>query len=187
MLDNQELLRRQRRNLRIVLVLSLIGSAYGFINNLFTCIALPFLTSQYQAGVMEGPIALMCNMAGVPADLFKASFEEMLAVPRTFYLISGLLYGCSLAGVILMFCFKKNGFHFYTIAQLLILIVTILFLGKSHVPLGDIMFTALFIGYYFLSLKNLGIINTPAESQLTQEPESQKNSEEDDPENTNEN
>lgn len=183
MLDNQELLRRQRRNLRIVLVLSMIGSSYCFINNFFTFVALPFLSSQYQAGVMEGPIALICGMAGVPADLFKASFEEMLSVPRPFYLVSSLLYGCSLAGAILMFCFKKNGFHFYTIAQLLILIVTILFLGKSHVPLGDIMFTALFIGYYFLSLKNLGIINAPTEVQQSQEPDNRENNDEDNQEN----
>lgn len=85
--------------------------------------------------------------------------EQFFETPRSFFLCSALLFALSLTGVILMWNLRKSGFHFYTLAQLLILLVTLLFLGRERVPLGDIMFTLLFITYYYIALRNLGVFS----------------------------
>ena len=45
---------------------------------------------------------------------------------------------------------------FFQHERLIHLIVTVLFLGKAYLALGNIMITALFIAYYFLHLRQLG-------------------------------
>ncbi len=160
MTDSDNLMARQQRNLRIVLVLSIIGSGYCFINYLYMGAALPTLSRLFNEGTMAGSLAACSRMFGVDPQTFSAAFEEMIAVPRMFYFAAALLYGVSLAGVIVMWRLRRVGFHLYTIAQLLILICTIVFLGRSHVGLGDIMFAALFIGYYFIALKSMGVFDS---------------------------
>ena len=51
---------------------------------------------------------------------------------------------------------RRSGFHFYAIAQLLMLVLPLLFMGKGFLGLGDVMFTALFLLIYYLQLKSLG-------------------------------
>ncbi|MCR5424782.1 MAG: hypothetical protein K6E93_08520 [Bacteroidales bacterium] len=160
MTDSNNILDRQQRNLRIVLVLSIIGSGYCLIDYLYMGIALPILERLFQDGTMAGPLAATSRMFGVDPQTFSTAFEEMLGVPRVFYFMGALLYGVSLAGVILMWRLRRVGFHLYAIAQLLMLICTIVFLGRSHVGLGDIMFTVLFIGYYFIALKSMGVFDS---------------------------
>ena len=56
-----------------------------------------------------------------------------------------------------MWNLRRIGFHLYTLSQLLVLVVTVLFLGKEHLLLGDVMFTLLFVIYYYFSLRRLGV------------------------------
>jgi hypothetical protein len=104
--------------------------------------------------------------------------EQLFETPRSFFLCSALLYGLSLAGVILMWNLRKSGFHLYTLAQLLILLVTLLFLGRERVPLGDIMFTLLFITYYYVALRNLGVFSKGSEVQTSTDENEEDSSEE---------
>jgi hypothetical protein len=55
-----------------------------------------------------------------------------------------------------MWKLRRSGFHFYAIAQLLMLVLPLLFMGKGFLGLGDVMFTALFLLIYYLQLKSLG-------------------------------
>ena len=90
--------------------------------------------------------------------------EQFFETPRSFFLCSALLYALSLTGVILMWNLRKIGFHLYTLAQLLVMLVTLLFLGRERLPLGDIMFTLLFVIYYYLALRNLGVFSRGGET-----------------------
>jgi hypothetical protein len=133
------------KSLHIVLVLTYIGSGCMFVGNFLMGIMLPSMNQLYDAGSIKMP------------EIYAEQVETSLAVPQPYYLISSALYALSLAGAIMMWKLRKNGFHFYTTAQLLIIATGIIFMGREGVMLGDIMLSVLFIGYYFLMLRNLGI------------------------------
>ena len=141
----QQIFTARRRSLRIILVLSFIGSGFSLLNYLLTGTIMPLAKTMYESGSMTFPSEM---------TVFA---EEMFETPRSFFFCSALLYAMSLAGAILMWNLRKSGFHMYTLAQLLILLVTLLFLGKERVPLGNIMFTLLFIIYYYIALRNLNV------------------------------
>jgi hypothetical protein len=46
-----------------------------------------------------------------------------------------------------MWKMRKTGFHVYTLAQLLVLLITAL-LGKAYISMGDVMMTLLFVAFY---------------------------------------
>ena len=143
----QQIFQTRRRNLRIILVLSIIGSGLSFFAYLIYGLTLPVLKSMYQSGSMAFPSEMTVYI------------ESLLETPRTFFVCCALLNGLSLTGVILMWNLRKSGFHLYTLSQLLILLITLLFLGKERVALGNIMFTILFIAYYYIALRNLGVFS----------------------------
>jgi Ca2+/Na+ antiporter len=49
-----------------------------------------------------------------------------------------------------MWKLKKLGFHLYTMAQIIMLIMLAL-LGRAHIGPGDIMLTVLFVVFYALA------------------------------------
>lgn len=163
------------RTLRIVLVLTFIGSGYSFFNNLYMGLMLPLMSELYNSGTLIGPLAQMCAMFGADTDLIKSSIEISLAIPRIFYFIASVLYIMSFVGAIMMWRLRKTGFHFYALAQLLVLIVSMLFLDKSQVGIGDIMFTILFIVYYYITLRNLGVFSSTSEETIPSEKQFDEN------------
>lgn len=133
--------------LHIVLILSMIGTGLSAISNLIVGLTLSFMREVYGSGSVP-----------IPSEMAVA-FEQMLEAPKAFYLWSSLVYAMAFAGTILMWNLRKNGFHFYTLGKLLVYVVTLLFLGKGFVNLGDLMLTLLFVMYYFVTLKSLGVFD----------------------------
>ncbi len=88
------------------------------------------------------------NFMGTSMDL-KAFFE----ISPSFYLLQGLLSGVSLTGAIFMWDLKKAGFHIYTIAQILLLIVPKLFIPNLPFPGMELLISFLFVFYYSRFLK----------------------------------
>ena len=115
----------------------------SFFSYLMMSIALPAFQAYYNAGAMTFPSEM------------TVFIEQLMETPRSFYLFSTLLYAMSLAGLALMWNIRKNGFHLYTLAQLLLLLVTVLFLGRERLALGDVMLTLLFIVYYYMAMRQL--------------------------------
>ena len=76
--------------------------------------------------------------------------------PRRSHRAMAALSLMSVVGCVLMWNIRRSGFHFYAIAQLLMLVLPLLFLGTGYLGLGDVMFTALFLLVYYLQLKGLG-------------------------------
>lgn len=134
--------KRLTRNLRIVLVLSCIGSGLGLTNTLTMGVC------YHQFASMKEPF-----VQAMPE--LKVSFELMLAVPQVCYLLMAVLYALSLTGVILMMRLRRNGWHAYTLAQLLLLLVPVLFMGRTAFNIGDLMLTLLFAGFYFFTLRDI--------------------------------
>lgn len=133
----------RRRSLRIVLVLSFIGSGLSFFSYLMMSLGLPSMQALYNSGSMTFPSEMTVYV------------EQLMETPRAFFVCSSLLYAMSIGGLALMWNIRKNGFHMYTLAQLLLLLVTVLFLGRERLALGDVMFTLLFVVYYFIAMRQL--------------------------------
>ena len=157
--DNEQLYLRQQRSLRVVLVLSMIGSGFMLLNYLLTGLMLPTMRTLYFSGSLTFPAEMTTYI------------EQTLETPRSFFLCCSILYAMSLAGVIAMWKLRKSGFHLYAMAQLLVLLVTILFLGRDHISLGDVMLTLLFIAYYYIAFRALARYAPETESSEPQEEE----------------
>ncbi|MBQ6955865.1 MAG: hypothetical protein IJP80_04550 [Bacteroidales bacterium] len=133
----------RRRGLRIVLVLSFIGSGLSFFSYLMMSVGLSGFQAMYSSGQMV-----------LPGEM-TVFVEQLMETPRSFFVCSSLLYAMSLVGLVMMWNVRRNGFHMYTMAQLLLLLVTVLFLGRERLALGDVMMTLLFVVYYFMAMRQL--------------------------------
>lgn len=137
-----------RLTLRILLVLSMLYAILAAVSYLGMSLMLPALQRIYEA-----------NPAVLP-DQFAVMWERLVAVPRLLYAAQGALALLSFVGCLLMWHLRRSGFHAYAIAQLLLLLLPLLFLGKGYLGLGDIMFTLLFLLVYFLLLRQLGVFGS---------------------------
>lgn len=133
----------------ILLVMSIIYGATMFLSSCIMAVALPSLDKIYSA-----------NQSLLPAEFFTA-WERMAAIPRPFYAAMALCGALSVTGCILMWNLRRSGYHCYAIAQLMMLVLPLLFLGKSYLGIGDVMFTALFLLVYYFQLKRLGTFDPP--------------------------
>lgn len=143
---------KHQGTLHFLLVLTFLTAGANIISYLGTALLLP----QMQQMVQQTP-DLIPEVARTYMDMF-------LSMPRPFFLGMGLLYVLELTGGILMWQLKASGFHCYTLARLLLLLVPVLFLGKSFLQPGDVMFAALFIVAYWLILKQMGVLGKNAAS-----------------------
>ena len=134
------------RSLRIVLVLTFIGSGVSALSFLSTGIMLPLMQEMRDNG--------MVDFSGVMAE----AYDMFLAMPQSYYLVGAVLYALSLTGALMMWDLRKNGFHFYTIAQLLLIVSALVFVGRMGVQVGDVMLTVLFVAYYYIALRGLGLM-----------------------------
>lgn len=137
----------KRRTLRIILVLSIIYSGFSCFSYLTTGLFFQMFKTMFETGALQFPAEMTVYV------------ELLFATPRSFFLCSAILYAASLVGVILMWNLHKGGFHLYTLSQLLILLITVLFLGKERLSMGDVMLTILFVTYYYMALRNLGVFS----------------------------
>ena len=155
----------------ILLVLSCINACFQIFGNLSTFFAVPMMKQMMANGQLEELMSpFLSMMQGDELKAFWESFEARLAINRLYYLFTALLYIGSLVGVIKMFKLQRKGFHIYSIAQILLLIVAVVFVystqGKSGF-INEFLFTALFILLYHLYLKRIeNVPNTKREQDI---------------------
>ena len=129
-------------------VLSFINAVYQFLVGIGT-----FLVFGTLKDLTEDENYLeMMDKFGVKEGQYEQAMAAILNVGRSYYLYTALLYVASFIGVLYMWKQIKKGFHIYTIAQILFLIVYVLMFcnvtGES--PWGSIILTALWIGVYYM-------------------------------------
>ncbi len=124
--------------LTILCILTFVGSGLG--------VAGFFMVSVNYEATMEA-------LRLIYADMPEASF--LLNAPRDFFVLSLLLSALSLLGAIFMWNLKKLGFHIYTSAQLIYLVLPFLYFGGETNPLLNIIITALFVYLYARNLPYL--------------------------------
>lgn len=135
----------RRKVLRFVLVLSFIGSGFSFLSNLFQGVFYKQINAMIESDEFSFP------------DYFEDVLELWVQIPRINYLLCAVLFALSLVGAIKMWNLQRTGFHFYSVSQLLVIVVTLLLAGRQFIQEGDIMLTLLFIIFYYFSLRSLGV------------------------------
>ena len=124
--------------LRILCITSFLGSGLGLISFLFCGIFFDSL----------GP-AVESSTFVMQRDMMKV----LMAAGRWYFLSNGILFGFSLFGAIQMWKLHKVGFHFYTMSQIAILIVPLLFIPGYADALPQAMITGAFIFSYASHLR----------------------------------
>lgn len=79
--------------------------------------------------------------------------EYILGAPKNFFMTGFILYTFSFFGANLMWRFKKVGFHFYTAAQIAVVLLPMIYIKNYPLPVIDGLFTAFFIILYFRHYK----------------------------------
>lgn len=130
--------------LHILLVITFISAGLSAVVYLTMGATLPMVRNYYAA-----------NPSLLP-EQFATYMETMLEVPQTYYVGCGVLYAVEVLGAALMWTLRQAGFHCYTLARLLLIIMPLLFLGRGFVGIGDVMLAVLFIFIYWSLLRQLG-------------------------------
>jgi hypothetical protein len=122
--------------LRILCILSFIGSGLSAFSNLV--------------------IYLSFDQLDLITDELVTTFpalSKILSGGKGFFISGFVLYSISLFGVVKMWNLKKIGFHFYTGAQIFILILPVITLEAFQVPILSILLTLAFVIAYSSQLK----------------------------------
>lgn len=134
--------------LTVLCVLSFIGSGCALLS--YLSVGLSFNTLRhivFETDTYEAYFAMAPNM--------RTSMELTFSLPKWYFLLNGLLYAASFAGVVLMWRLRRTGFHVYTIAQCLIILLGMLIVPGTGVPYGAIVWTGLFVAGYAVNLKHM--------------------------------
>ena len=125
-------------NLMLLCILTFIGSGISAISSLFVVMAYDIMPMAVEQSPIPGA---------------KEMMELVMAAGRSFFIYMGLLYGLSVLGAFFMWKLNKKGFHLYTVAQLLMIIVPLLMISGYQTPFPTILLTASFILAYALNLR----------------------------------
>jgi hypothetical protein len=124
--------------LTVICILTFIGSGMNLLSSLLTAVAFD---------------AIMPIMIELAQKMKLPGVEALEMTTPGFLTGNALLYGISVAGAILMMRLRKIGFHFYTIAQILLVIFPMYFYKLSSPGLPELFFSGLFIFFYSMNLK----------------------------------
>jgi len=127
----------------VLLVLTMIWAGLSCFSYLVMSLMMPSVQALYE----QNPTVL-------PGE-FSVMMQRLLEVPRGYYAGAGLLYALEVVGAAIMWKLRWTGFHCYTLARLLLLLLPALFIGKAFVGVGDIMMALLFITVYYLLMRQL--------------------------------
>lgn len=127
--------------LKLLCILTFIGSGLSALSN----IMLYSFIDQIRELIAEDPINSMFG-----AEMIISLF---LKVNPWFFMIQAVLYSLSFSGALQMWKLRKIGFHLYSIAQILLLIVPKLFIADMPFPAMDLILTGSFIYFYYMNVK----------------------------------
>lgn len=128
--------------LKALCILSFIGGGFSMISYGFMFLYFDEWVVAFQNGQFD-------EFLGI---LDKEAVALFLNVGSKFFFILSLLFSLSVVGVYFMWKLRKTGFHMYSIAQILILIVQQVFLPSLPFPLIPFLITLTFILLYYRNL-----------------------------------
>ena len=142
----------------ILLVLSFINACWNIIRSIVLYFTTPKMVEMYENGQFEEMMAPFSSMGAEFTNAMNDAMHVFSQINPIYYLILLVLFIASLVGVIMMFKGDKRGFHFYSIAQICMLIDHSIFvypLQKPNSFTSDLIVTILFILMYHLYFKRM--------------------------------
>jgi hypothetical protein len=131
------------RLLTVLCILTFIGSGVSFLANGFL-----WLTQDAWIEAMEqGAFEVLKDTLEIEA------IELLLHVNPTYFLMQTLLFALSITGAWLMWKLKKAGFHLYTVAQILLLIIGKIYIPALPFPIIPLLIVATFVTLYARNLR----------------------------------
>lgn len=121
--------------LTVLAILSFVGSGLSAISNLFVFFNHAMMVEMVESGMFSS---------------LEFDFSILTSTNKQYFLIIGLLNIVSFSGVRQMWLMRRSGFHIYAISQLLMLIVSTVFVFKPSgiFPMFNLLLTGIFILYY---------------------------------------
>lgn len=137
--------------LAVLCVLSFVNAGFQILVNLVMFLSYDMMKELVND---ENWLEMMEKMVGNIDEVMDA-MQMQLSISRVSYLITALLFAGSFTGVLYMWKLQKKGFHFYAVSQILILIVTVIFVtsvtGASI--WGSVIQTVVWIMLYYMYYK----------------------------------
>ncbi len=128
------------RMLKILCILTFVWSGLNLFLSLFTFA----FFEQLKPSVLQA------------AETFNIpEFKMILDIPPVYFLVSVFIYAGSIFGAFRMFHLKRDGFHFYTIAQILLILSPMFFFKMNSPSIPELFISAIFILLYSRNLKIL--------------------------------
>lgn len=130
-------IQKRPQNLSILCVLTFIGSGLSVISNGLVVLFYEQFTSVENVEAIE--------------DIFGSdmNLDVLLGTSIYFYALQTVFYGLSVWGALRMWHLQKTGFHLYTFAQMVILILPEIFVPALPFPFVQLMVTASFVFLYY--------------------------------------
>ena len=129
--------------LKILCILTFIGSGLSLISNSIMFLTIDIIRKYYEDGSFDF----------LAEDLDLSALEILLSANSTYFMLQALLFALALYGAYLMWNLKKIGFHFYTVAQIVLLILPQVFLPSLPFPTFELLLSLIFITLYARNLK----------------------------------
>ena len=127
--------------LRLFLILSMVNGALSVFSNIVVYGMIDMIRETFNG---EETVKMM----GMDIDL-----SLFMNTNKDFFLFQGILFTVSFFGARMMWKYRKIGFHLYTTSQILLLIISTIYLTGMPFPIFDVMITTLFVYIYAKHLK----------------------------------
>lgn len=155
----QEEPQKRPEMLTVLCILSFINAVWNVLSNFISFAfydTFQSLFTQMKNG--EGMFEDMAEQMGDNWEMMSEASALAFSIGRGYYLLDLLLFVASFVGVLMMWRLQKKGFHVYTIAQILMLIATSIFVTSKvggGFPFGPVFWTALFVFMYYSYYKKV--------------------------------
>ena len=147
----------------ILLVLSFINACWNILRSVILYFTTPRMAEVYENGELDKMMEPFSAMGEEFTKAMNDSMHIFTQINPNYYLILLVLFIASLIGVLKMFKGDKRGFHFYSIAQICMLIDHSVFVYPLQKPspfTSDLIITILFILLYYLYFKRMQMVDT---------------------------
>lgn len=131
---------KRTKTLTVLCILSFIGSGFSIFGALIYALFFDDILNLYSSN---------------DSDLYRMMYDSLVILSPRYFFAEFVFTLASLAGVLLMWKLRKTGFHVYTLANIIILSLPILFkIGGFN--FGSLMFfTGPFIALYAFQIKTM--------------------------------
>lgn len=146
MIELQEKEKKTRPELlKILCILTFIGSGLSLLSNSIMFLTIDIIREYYQSGAFD----LLTK------DMDTDVLGLLLSANSMYFVFQAALFGITIYGAYLMWYLKRVGFHIYTIAQILLLILPQIFLPEIPFPTFELLISLVFITLYAKNISYL--------------------------------